>query len=85
MQEEEDCKKDDNYRRIEHLFEQMSSNIQNSLAAFERRIESLESRQMLHASSGGASSSIHPPPSSSPQQLAQLMAECQRRVCADET
>ena len=64
-------------QRIEDLFERMSSNLQNTLASFERRIESLESRQ-LHASNG-ASSSLHLP-GSSPQQLAQLMAEYQRRV-----
>ncbi|KAH9394986.1 hypothetical protein TYRP_005050 [Tyrophagus putrescentiae] len=64
-------------QRIEDLFERMSSNLQNTLASFERRIESLESRQ-LHASNG-ASSSLHSP-GSSPQQLAQLMAEYQRRI-----
>ncbi len=68
-------------QRIEDLFERMSSNLQNTLASFERRIESLESRQ-LHASNG-ASSSLHSP-GSSPQQLAQLMAEYQRRVSVDE-
>lgn len=67
-------------RQIGDLFEQMNGNLQNTLTAFERRIESLESRhQFSNAISNGSSNETSLADSSNPQ-LTQLMIEYQRRV-----